>query len=166
MPFDPSDYFKPGSIADFSEHAYNFNKGRDLPPGVDPYGFSRDRESFNSRKNTDWAGNLGRFAGQALRSYTGQDNSNAFGRYGAIGGVGFGGGIQQAGDLTAVYPQQSGPYTIEGSPGKPSKWGKLGALAGAAIAAPFTGGMSLAAAAPIIGGAASLGGTAGSLFDS
>jgi hypothetical protein len=74
-----------------------------------------------------------------------------------------GGGVQQSGDLTFAYPMISQETkTTAGKSG--FNWGQVGALAGAAIAAPFTGGMSLSAAAPIIGMGAQLGGTAGSLF--
>ena len=82
----------------------------------------------------------------------------------AISSIG-GGGVQQQGDLTFVYPQTFSPFTIAGTPGSPSKWGKIGALAGGLLAAPFTLGTSLAAAAPIIGAGMSIGGTAGSVFD-
>jgi len=45
-------------------------------------------------------------------------------------------------------------------------WGAIGTLAGGAIAAPFTGGMSLAGAAGVIGAGMGAGGAVGSLFDS
>lgn len=44
--------------------------------------------------------------------------------------------------------------------------GQIGTLAGAVIAAPFTGGMSLGAALAVIGGGSAIGGGIGGLFDS
>ena len=51
-----------------------------------------------------------------------------------------GGGVQGHGDFTVIYPQQQQPYTIQGS--KSPVGGILGAVG--ALAAPFTGGASLA----------------------
>jgi hypothetical protein len=59
---------------------------------------------------------------------------------GFSGGGISGGGVQGHGDFTVIYPQQQQPYTIEGR--KSPVGGILGAVG--ALAAPFTGGASLA----------------------
>jgi predicted phage tail protein len=81
-----------------------------------------------------------RMAGSALEKW-GKNRDNDFGYYGNRNGGGMsGGGVQSSGDFTVVYPQQQQPYTIQGSK---SPWGGvLGAVG--ALAAPFTGGASMA----------------------
>jgi hypothetical protein len=124
---------------------------RKLPAGSDPFG-------LNKEKKESPLGDVARFAGDKLSSYA----QSRYGQGGRSDGlaVGGGGGVSQSGDLTVVYPQS--PTVIPAQGG--GIGGKIGALAGAALMAPFTGGMSLGAAMGAIGGASALGGTAGSLF--
>lgn len=131
---------------------------------------------YGAKKGFD-AGKFGEIAGtvsslfEKARSRRGYDPSDYEG--GSMGGfrggqIGGGGGGQLLDNLAAVYPQQTGPTFIPGTPASQGGGGlgsKIGALAGAALLAPFTGGMSLGAAMGAIGGASALGGTAGSLFD-
>lgn len=89
-----------------------------------------------------------RMAGQALDAFG--RNRRDEGAYDWNRGSGFtGGGVEQKGDLTFVYPQQHAPYTIQGKPGF---GGTLGTLAG--IGASFIPGIGpgIAAALPAIGG--------------
>ena len=114
--------------------------------GVDPYSTDAskiDLGSSSSEKSSpsfgDKFGQGMRMAGDALEKW-GKNRDNDFGYYGNRGGGLSGGGVQSSGDFTVVYPQQQQPYTIQGSK---SPWGALGTAVGA-LAAPFTGGASLA----------------------
>lgn len=123
----------------------------------DPYGLNKDKDK--DKDKFSWKDAV-RFAGQGLDEWS----KGRYGQGGSSGGgdlkAGGGGGVSQSGDLTIVYPQPSQVVPAQGG----GLGGKIGALAGAALMAPFTGGMSLNAAMGAIGGAASLGGTVGSLF--
>lgn len=75
-----------------------------------------------------------------------------------------GGGGQVLENLGVVYPQQHSPMYLPGMPGEQGKGSAIGKAAGLGVgllAAPFTGGASLAAI-PFLSGA---GGTVGGIFD-
>ena len=140
---------------------YEVDKGLpniwNFPGGLKP-GEKESPANFENKKQFPW-GDVTRFAGDALNSYA-QSKSGQGGRSDGLL-AGGGGGVSQSGDLTIVYPQSPTVIPAQGGGGS---GGKIGALAGAALMAPFTGGMSLGAAMGAIGGASALGGTAGSLF--
>lgn len=110
--------------------------GKDAPK----MGFTDSLSKESSPSFGDKFGEGMRMAGSALEKW-GRNKDNDFGYYGNRGGGGMsGGGVQSSGDFTVIYPQQQQPYTIQGSK---SPWGGvLGAVG--ALAAPFTGGASMA----------------------
>jgi hypothetical protein len=127
---DYSGIFKPGS--GFKDKYPEFDPWSKENTGTSGPDLSKSYESgFGSR-----FGQGMRMAGDALEKW-GKNRDNNFGFYG--GGIG-GGGVQSSGDFTVIYPQQQQPYTIEGR--KSPVGGILGAVG--ALAAPFTGGASLA----------------------
>ena len=125
---DYSGIFKPGSGFNAKD---SWQTGFDNR-GSDPFGV----QGGSSNK----FGEGMRMAGSALEKW-GKNKDNDFGYYGNRGGGGMsGGGVHSSGDFTVIYPQQQQPYTIQGSK---SPWGGvLGAVG--ALAAPFTGGASMA----------------------
>jgi len=147
------DSFKSDGFSSPSKAATYFSSGS---------GDSGDKKEQTQGWLKNWIDTYGKSGGGFGDS---RDRGYGSGSDRSISAIG-GGGVQQQGDLTFVYPQTFSPFTIAGTPGSPSKWGKIGALAGGLLAAPFTGGMTLAAAAPIIGAGMSIGGTAGGVFDS
>ena len=148
------DSFKPDGFSSPSKAATYFSSGS---------GDSGDKKEQTQGWLKNWIDTYGKSGGSGFGDS--RDRGYGSGSDRPISSIG-GGGVQQQGDLTFVYPQTFSPFTIAGTPGSPSKWGKIGALAGGLLAAPFTGGMSLAAAAPIIGAGMSVGGAAGGIFDS
>ena len=126
---DYSGIFKPGS---------GFNAKDSWQTGFD----NRGSDPFGVQGGSgNKFGEGMRMAGSALEKW-GKNRDNDFGYYGNRGGGGgmSGGGVQSSGDFTVIYPQQQQPCTIQGSK---SPWGGvLGAVG--ALAAPFTGGASMA----------------------
>jgi len=144
----------------FSDYVGNFNTNYEnaFKSGQNPFGnysstdfYGKDApkldlssSSESSKSSPSFGDKFGegmRMAGSALEKW-GKNRDNDFGYYGNRGGGGMsGGGVQSSGDFTVIYPQQQQqPYTIQGSK---SPWGGvLGAVG--ALAAPFTGGASMA----------------------
>ena len=137
-------------MATFPDYSGAFGKGENPFPGYsssDFYGENAPKFGFTdylSKKDSSSFGDKAnegmRMAGSALEKW-GKNRDNDFGYYGNRNGGGMsGGGVQSSGDFTVIYPQQQQPYTIQGSK---SPWGGvLGAVG--ALAAPFTGGASMA----------------------
>lgn len=136
---------------DFSDYGAKFQTsyGKDLPSGVDPYGFSKYAKSSNT--GTNWGDVLTKGA-SFLSDYLNRRGSD-FGSYN-YGGIDSGrrGGMEKIGDLTAIWPDQPGPIVIpgQGEGRSPVAGGISGAMQGAALGAPF--GPIAAAAGGVLGG--------------
>lgn len=164
-----------GFSSDYWNPAGDATPGGAFDPGGSGYWGGQPTENkYGSGRSGGFGwGDAFRYAGQALGGISkNRYNDDMSGQYGGrgFGAAGFsGGGIQKAGDLTAVYPNQQGPVYIQGQQGSKGFGGALGGIAGMALGAalaPFTAGTSLAMTAAegaSLGG--SLGGGLGSMFD-
>ena len=168
----PSSSFFSGGTSPTSPSAWQNNLPWDNAPSWyagDTYknfgnlGPSSGRDSSSDR-TPDWldkADKIVRMAGQAFQK-SGYDSAGS--RMANFPGGVVGGGSQQLTDnLLAAYPIVTNPTVIPASGG--GGIGRaIGTLAGAALAAPFTGGASLATTVGTLGLGAQLGGAAGGLF--
>ena len=150
----------------------DFNKYSD--EASSDWGSSSPQNKYGTGRSGGFGwGDAFRYAGEGLNALSKKRyNDDMSGQYGGrgFGAAGFsGGGVQKAGDLTAIYPNQQGPVYIPGQQGSKGFGGTLGAIAGMALGAalaPLTGGTSLAMTAAegaSLGG--SFGGGLGGLFD-
>lgn len=145
------------SSSSFFDYTRDLNSGWAQDAGK-YYRDTQKQDSFQPSKSSDYTNDVDKWKkfGNAFRM-AGDIWNNRDGGYGGgynrpISSIG-GGGIQQSGDLTFVYPQQFSPFTIEGTRGSSSGMGgALGTALGAAAAMIPGMGPGIAAALPAIGG--------------
>jgi hypothetical protein len=163
--YSPSEWMGSGGAKSGWDTSDPGKYGWKAPEGYSPSeGFKSKDSGFNAEK----AGALmGTFANLFDKAKEKEDYNPSKYMGGFMLGSGIPSGAAMLGkDVFSTQAPSFSPMVLPGTPGSSGGGlgAKIGTLAGAALMAPFTGGMSLPAAMSAIGGAASLGGTAGSFF--
>jgi hypothetical protein len=147
----------PNALSDFNRYSSGFSDGSTagMADWARQLRDSSKNSSITPSKASEYTdSDKWKDLGQAFRMagdvWNKRGDGYGYGSDRAISSIG-GGGVQQQGDLTFVYPQTFSPFTIAGTPGSRGFGSAIGGALGAAAAMIPGMGPGIAAALPAIG---------------